>query len=325
MPLCLHEQVKVEESGHFSQQTSNCEPVQRLNEIPPLMGDTAPKEEILQRHNCFMKSCLVLYLAFVAFWNSIYTTPKFPATWFSIPSTASEMDFDHRATSFRGVEMIRNNPSLGLYILFKRGFTYNTRAITHYLDTRAMRLAEKLVLNKYFTTGSKIRNAVPKSVWYYMYTTLPKKIYDHGILADWRDVLIVNGYCSYEHVTMFNDAFFILPFVFGIVVFWTAEKRRQFKAKIHQGDAKIKIWQMVQHFDMEGMYPMKEDAQGVPHFVIPDLSDEELTRHNAAVTSIRAHFKNVAARRFTLYLEQQQVDAQVLPAEPADGESEFAE
>ena len=183
-----------------------------------------------------------------------------------------------------------------------------------------MRLAEKLVLNKYFTTGSKIRNAVPKSVWYYMYTTLPKKIYDHGILADWRDAPIVDGHRSYEHVTMFNDAFFILPFVFGIVVFWTAEKRCQFKAKIHQGDAKLKIWQMVQHFDMEQMYPMSEDAQGVPQFDIPEFSDEELTRHNAAVTSIRAHFKNVAARRFTLFLEQQQVSAQVLPAEPGDGE-----
>ena len=77
---------------------------------------------------------------------------------------------------------------------------------------------------------------------------------------------------------------------------------------------------MVQHFDMEQMYPMSEDAQGVPQFDIPEFSDEELTRHNAAVTSIRAHFKNVAARRFTLFLEQQQVSAQVLPAEPGDGE-----
>ena len=167
-----------------------------------------------------------------------------------------------------------------------------------------MRLAKDLVLNKYFTTGSKIRNGVPKSIWFYMYTTLPKKIHDHGILADWRDTPIVNGYRSYEHVTMFNDAFFILPFVFGIVVFWTAEKRRQFKAKIHEGDAKVKIWQMVQHFDMEEMYPMSEDAEGVPYFDIPELSDEELTAHNAAVTSIRSRYKNVAACRFSIYLEQ---------------------
>ena len=76
---------------------------------------------------------------------------------------------------------------------------------------------------------------------------------------------------------------------------------------------------------MEEMYPMSEDAEGVPHFDIPELSDEELTAHNAAVTSIRTLYKNVAARRFSLYLKQQEADAQVLPMEPGDGESELAE
>ena len=51
---------------------------------------------------------------------------------------------------------------------------------------------------------------------------------DHGILADWRDAPIVDGHRSYEHVTMFNDAFFILPFVFGIVVFWKMSEGRNY-------------------------------------------------------------------------------------------------
>ena len=68
-----------------------------------------------------------------------------------------------------------------------------------------------------------------------------------------------SGVLRCENVIFFNEGFFIIPVLLQCLVYQSEDTRHEFLAKVHEGDAVMKIWDMVKYFELTAWYPIELD------------------------------------------------------------------
>ena len=303
LPRLLHEHTELLSNGQFSKNQTACPVIRLLNESHASLQDTAPNAGKIKRRNQKIKHNFVGYLSFVWAWNSPYTVSECPEKWYKPPANAEEQDIDHNATSFgedsEVSQIIREKPKLGQYILLKRTVEYNKDKTIKFVNALCQHHAPWLLANGYFKTSNKTKTTTPIAYWRQLYRDNVRRLYKHGIKADWTEAPIVNGVRVYTNVVLFNEAFPMVPQILPLVALWPRKKRRRFMTMINKGNAVRKIWELAHYFDVVNEYPMKVCGKGgKPQFVVQDYTDKQIDEMKENNRKVRSKYaKDCKARR----------------------------
>ena len=82
----------------------------------------------------------------------------------------------------------------------------------------------------------------PQKAQRWIYKDTYVQLLKHGMITKWSEVPAdEEGVLRFKNITFFNEGFFIVPFLLQFVMFKCEETRDKFLAKMHEGEAVMKI------------------------------------------------------------------------------------